>query len=164
MLIKTLFDPSKDIYRTIEKVITYNAAQEARLRAEIGEYIVTDSIDDQLERLLIKMQAAMEDGGHNEVGVWVSGFYGSGKSSFTKYLALGFDDSVTVDGVRFLEHLIDRLGKAQTKAQLRAMAGSFRRPSSWWIWRAICWRAHKWKMCPPFSTTKSCNGRASRAT
>lgn len=125
MLIKTLFDPSKDIYRTIEKVITYNAAQEARLRAEIGEYIVTDSIDDQLERLLTKMQAAMEDGGHNEVGVWVSGFYGSGKSSFTKYLALGFDDAVVVDGVRFLEHLIDRLGKAQTKAQLRAMARQF---------------------------------------
>jgi hypothetical protein len=125
MLIKTLFDPSKDIYRTIEKVITYNAAQETRLRAEIGEYIVTDSIDDQLERLLIKMQAAMEAGGHNEVGVWVSGFYGSGKSSFTKYLALGFDDAVTVDGVRFLEHLIDRLSKAQTKALLRAMARQF---------------------------------------
>ena len=46
MTIKTLFDPSKDIYRTIEKVITYNAAQEARLRAEITEYVVTESIEE----------------------------------------------------------------------------------------------------------------------
>ena len=56
MLIKKLFDPSKDIYRTIEKVITYNTAQEKRLKAEITEYIVTDSIEDQFEKLLSKMQ------------------------------------------------------------------------------------------------------------
>jgi len=37
MQIKTLFDPSKDIYRNIEKVITYNASQEVRLKAEITE-------------------------------------------------------------------------------------------------------------------------------
>ena len=42
--IRQLFDPAKDIYRTIEKVITYSASQEARLKAEITEYIVTDSI------------------------------------------------------------------------------------------------------------------------
>jgi adenylylsulfate kinase-like enzyme len=38
------------------------------------------------------MQLAMDQGGENEVGVWVSGFYGSGKSSFTKYLGLALDD------------------------------------------------------------------------
>ena len=30
MTIRSLFDPSKDIYRTIEKVITYGASQEGR--------------------------------------------------------------------------------------------------------------------------------------
>jgi effector-binding domain-containing protein len=79
MQIKSLFDPSKDIYRNIEKVITYTASQEVRLKAEITEYIVTESIEDQFERLLTKMQQAMDVGGENEVGVWVSGFYGSGK-------------------------------------------------------------------------------------
>ncbi len=125
MTIKTLFDPSKDIYRTIEKVITYNASQEARLRAEITEYIVTDSIDDQFERLLSKMQTAMDQGGENEIGVWVSGFYGSGKSSFTKYLGLALDDSVHVDGVRFLKHLQDRLRTPQTKALLGTVASKY---------------------------------------
>jgi hypothetical protein len=115
--IKELFDPAKDIYRTIEKVITYSASQEARLKAEITEYIVTDSIEEQFERLLTRMQAAMEMGGENEVGVWVSGFYGSGKSSFTKYLGLALDESVAIEGTPFLKYLQDRLNKSQTRAQ-----------------------------------------------
>ena len=125
MQIKGLFDPTKNIYRTIEKVITYDAAQNVRLKAEIGEYIATASIEDQLEKLLTKIQAAMEQGGENEVGVWVSGFYGSGKSSFTKYLALALDETVQIDGVRFLKHLQDRLTKPQTKALLSTVATRF---------------------------------------
>ena len=125
MEIRNLFDPSKDIYRTIEKVITYGAAQEQRLKAEISEYVVTDSIEEQTEKLLSKMQAAMEAGGQNEVGVWVSGFYGSGKSSFTKYLGLAFDDRVTIDGQPFLKHLQDRLHKPQTKALLTTVSKRF---------------------------------------
>jgi hypothetical protein len=81
--IRTLFDPDKGIHRSIEKVISYQASRQERLKAEIREYIVTESIERQLERLLENMQAAMEAGGEHEVGVWVSGFYGSGKSSFT---------------------------------------------------------------------------------
>jgi hypothetical protein len=120
--IRTLFDPSKDIYRTIEKVITYNVSQEARLKAEITEYIVTDSIEDQLERLLTRMQQAMDDGSQNEIGVWVSGFYGSGKSSFTKYLGLALDERIQIAGVPFLKYLQDRLNRPTTKALLASVA------------------------------------------
>ena len=120
--IKELFDPAKNIYRTIEKVITYSASHEARLKAEITEYIVTDSIEEQFERLLTSMQAAMEMGGENEVGVWVSGFYGSGKSSFTKYLGLALDEGVAIEGTPFLKYLQDRFNKPQTRAQLTALA------------------------------------------
>jgi hypothetical protein len=123
--IKHLFDPSKDIYRTIEKVINYNVSQESRLKTEISEYVVTESIEDQLEKLLAKMQAAMDMGGENEVGVWVSGFYGSGKSSFTKYLGLALDEKVTIDGVPFLQHLQNRLHRPQTKALLNTVARRF---------------------------------------
>jgi Family of unknown function (DUF6079) len=125
MDIKHLFDPSKDIYRTIEKVITYGAAHTHRLKAEIAEYEVTKSIEEQLERLLSSMQAAMELGGENEVGVWVSGFYGSGKSSFTKYLGLALDNTVQIDGIPFLRHLQDRLQKPQTRALLSTVAQRF---------------------------------------
>lgn len=125
MEIKSLFDSNKDIYRSIEKVITYGASQEARLKAEISEYVVTESIEDQFEKLLGKMQHAMDAGGENEVGVWVSGFYGSGKSSFTKYLGLAFDDNIKIEGVPFIQHLQDRLHKSTTKALLSSVAKRF---------------------------------------
>lgn len=125
MTIRSLFDPSKDIYRTIEKVITYGASQESRLKAEISEYVVTESIEEQFRKLLDRMQLAMESGGENEIGVWVSGFYGSGKSSFTKYLGLAFDDQRTLNGTPFIKYLQDRLHKPQTKALLSTVAQRF---------------------------------------
>ena len=125
MNIRQLFDPSKDIYRTIEKVISYGAAQEDRLKAEISEYVVTESIEEQFRKLLDRMQLAMEAGGENEIGVWVSGFYGSGKSSFTKYLGLAFDSQCTIEGTPFIKHLQDRLHKPQTKALLNTVAQRF---------------------------------------
>lgn len=125
MEIKQLFDSNKDIYRTIEKVITYGASQEQRLKAEISEYVVTESIEEQFEKLLGKMQAAMEAGGENEVGVWVSGFYGSGKSSFTKYLGLAFDETVTIDSTPFIQHLQNRFKKQTTKQLLSTVAKRF---------------------------------------
>ena len=125
MEIKQLFDERKDIYRTIEKVITYGASQEERLKSEISEYVVTDSIEEQFEKLLSKMQGAMEAGGENEVGVWVSGFYGSGKSSFTKYLGFALDDSITVDGAPFIQQLQNRFKKQTTKQLLSTVAKRF---------------------------------------
>lgn len=125
MTIRSLFDPSKDINRSIEKVITYGASQENRLKAEISEYVVTESIEEQFRKLLDRMQLAMESGGENEIGVWVSGFYGSGKSSFTKYLGMAFDDRRTIDGTSFIRYLQDRLQKTQTKALLNTVAQKF---------------------------------------
>ena len=125
MKISALFDQAKDIYRPIEKVITYGASQEARLKSEIAEYIVTESIEEQFESLLSKMQTAMESGGQNEVGVWVSGFYGSGKSSFTKYLGFALDDRVRIGGAPFIDLLQERLHKPTTKALLLTLANKY---------------------------------------
>lgn len=122
MKINQLFDSKRNIHRAIEKVITYGAAAADRLRAEITEYVVTEHIESQFEDLLSKMQLAMEEGGQHEIGVWVSGFYGSGKSSFTKYLGMALDDQVMVDGEPFLKHLQDRFKKPQTKALLATVA------------------------------------------
>lgn len=125
MTIRSLFDSNKDIYRTIEKVISYGASEESRLKTEISEYVVTESIEEQFRKLLDRMQLAMEVGGENEVGVWVSGFYGSGKSSFTKYLGLAFDEQRSIDGTPFIKFLQDRLHKPQTKALLSTVAQRF---------------------------------------
>ena len=67
----------------------------------------------------------MEAGGESEIGVWVSGFYGSGKSSFTKYLGLAFDSQRKIDGTPFIRYLQDRLHNPQTKALLSTVAQRF---------------------------------------
>lgn len=121
MNIRALFDPSKGPNRRIEKVIAYAAKQEEQLKAEISEYVVTDSIEEQFRKLLDRMQLAMESGSENEIGVWVSGFYGSGKSSFTKYLGFAFDEGKKLDNVPFLKRLQDRLNTPQVRALVGAV-------------------------------------------
>jgi len=118
MQIRELFDSSKDIYRSIEKVISFGASQESRLKAEISEYVVTESIEQQFVKLLDRMQLAMESDDISEIGVWLSGFYGSGKSSFAKYAGSALDTSITIDGIPFYKHLQDRLHTPQAKALL----------------------------------------------
>lgn len=125
MKIRELFDPTKDINRRIEMVITYGADQKESLKSEINEYVVTENIEEQLRKLLDLMQTAMDSGEENEIGVWVSGFYGSGKSSLTKYVGFAMDENVSIDGVRFTKMLQDRLSTAQVKAQLNTVASRF---------------------------------------
>jgi len=123
--IRSLFDPSRDINRRIEKVITYDASDRARLKTEISEYVVTDNIESSLDSLLSLMQDAMEGGGGHEIGVWVSGFYGSGKSSFTKYLGFALDDSVELDDKPFLDFLRGQISSTTLKARLKTVASRF---------------------------------------
>ena len=94
MSIQDLFDPNRQIDRRIEKVIQYDAIDPEALKREIGEYIVTDNMVRSFDKLLDAIDTGMQEGS-NEIGVWVSGFYGSGKSSLTKYLGLQVIDGAS---------------------------------------------------------------------
>src|SRR5262249_17544986 len=52
---------------------------------EITEYVATDGIREQYHQLFRAIAEAPSEP-HESTGVWVSGFFGSGKSSFAKYL------------------------------------------------------------------------------
>lgn len=106
--IQELFDPSKQLNRKIESVVTFGAKTSDDLKSEIREYVVTDKLHNNYERVLEDFQQAF-DNGSKEVGVWVSGFYGSGKSSFAKYLGLSFDKSLMIDGATFGDRLMSRI-------------------------------------------------------
>jgi hypothetical protein len=120
--IRNLFDSSRALSRPIEKVITYQNRSEEQLRAEISEYVVTDHIEQSFEDLLRKMQLAQQGGGGHEIGVWVSGFYGSGKSSFTKYLGFSLDRDMKVGGDPFVKLLQNQLGSAGTRAMFNQVS------------------------------------------
>jgi hypothetical protein len=81
---------AKPVDRSIEGVI--KADDRASLRIELDEYVITNEIGARLEQFL--------DAYNNYEtanGVWISGFFGSGKSHLLKMLALLLENDV-VDG------------------------------------------------------------------
>lgn len=81
--IRTLF--AKPIERKIEEVIKVDQADEQTVLTELEEYIVTDSIRDHF-RIVYDEVIQVSRNPREGIAVWVSGFFGSGKSSFAKIL------------------------------------------------------------------------------
>lgn len=77
--IKELFE--HDIDRDIPSVVVVSNRE--ALAAEVQEYVVTPDIRKAFHAL-IQTFIAMQDAPTQAIGVWVSGFFGSGKSSFAK--------------------------------------------------------------------------------
>lgn len=81
---------AKDVDRTIDGVV--KADDEAHVFQEIDEYVLTDEVAKQLDRVvenyLESIKAAGESGPVHPVnGVWISGYFGCGKSHLLKMLA-----------------------------------------------------------------------------
>ena len=120
--IRQVFSPRRPIDRTIEKVIDYYAQEEDRLAREVAEYEVTDNIESCFRKFLDVFGEGVRGGQVTEVGIWVSGFYGSGKSSFTKYLGASLDPTRTVQDKPFLDLLCDRFPRNEIPAALRTVS------------------------------------------
>ena len=123
--IRSLFDATRSLNRPIEKVIEYQNRSEAQLRTEISEYIVTDNIEENFDDLLKKMDLALLGGGGHEIGVWVSGFYGSGKSSFTKYLGFALDRHLKIGQDTFLRLLQNQLKTSAVRASFNKVSTAY---------------------------------------
>jgi hypothetical protein len=98
--LKTIF--KKRVDRPIEGVI--KADDEASLRLEIEEYVLTKEVEKRLESFL---DAYNNYEGAN--GVWVSGFFGSGKSHLLKMLALLLENR-QIDGTSALDLFLPKCG------------------------------------------------------
>ena len=89
MIIRDLFQ--KPIDRPINGVIKADQMDAASVWQELEEYVVTKQISDYLRKFFDAYLAAI-DRPHDaaitdRMGVWVSGFFGSGKSHFIKILS-----------------------------------------------------------------------------
>ena len=83
--IQTLF--ASDIRRRIEEVIKVDQTSDDIIADEIDEYVVTDAIRRHYTDVLETYREAPQKPS-DAIAVWVSGFFGSGKSSFAKLLGL----------------------------------------------------------------------------
>src|SRR5579871_529811 len=88
-LIQTLF--ANDIHRRIEEVIKVDQTDDQVLREEIDEYVVTDAIKTHFTEVFDAYQSTPNKP-HEGIAIWVSGFFGSGKSSFAKMLGLAISN------------------------------------------------------------------------
>ncbi|WML52469.1 BREX system P-loop protein BrxC [Neobacillus sp. PS3-12] len=84
MIIKDMFQ--KDIERDIRGVIKVAQTDEDNIYQELDEYVVTRELNKHLSKFYENYQKSI-DGLTDKMGVWISGFFGSGKSHFLKILA-----------------------------------------------------------------------------
>ncbi|MCK5538544.1 MAG: BREX system P-loop protein BrxC, partial [Bacteroidales bacterium] len=99
MYIKDFFQ--KDINRTIETVI--KADDREHISDEVSEYVVTNEITKKIRNLF---QAYINYSGAN--GVWISGFFGSGKSHLLKILSYVLENK-EFNGFKSVELFADKI-------------------------------------------------------
>lgn len=83
MNIQSLFN--KDIHRAISGVVKVQRIDDASVWQELDEYVVTPEIHGYLSDFFQAYNRIIDNPG-DDIGVWVSGFFGSGKSHFIKIL------------------------------------------------------------------------------
>lgn len=92
-----------DFQEDIKNVIDLEDRSELEIQQEIESYIVTEGIGRHLYNFTNQFTSNIK-----ETGVWLSGFYGSGKSYFGKMLGYIIDNP-TINGTPARERFIPRL-------------------------------------------------------
>jgi hypothetical protein len=121
VIIRELF--VSDVTRDIPPVVYFHEQSPEKLASEVSEYIITggwpddhpnhrrvpDGIHEQYVKLLKAITAELEKPGGPELpAAWISGFYGSGKSSFAKLFGLALDGVALPGGSSLAEALLRR--------------------------------------------------------
>ncbi len=121
VLIRDLF--ASDVTRDIAPVVYFHEHAPERVAAEVSEYIITggwpedhpnhkrvpSGIHEQYVGLLRAIVSELQrPGGPDLPTAWISGFYGSGKSSFAKLLGLALDGVALPDGTSLAEAWLRR--------------------------------------------------------
>src|SRR5207302_1098582 len=114
---------SRDLGRKIEEIIQVDQADEESVYAEISEYVATDSIRSQYTKLFRAIADAPSDP-HEGIGVWISGFFGSGKSSFAKNLGYALQNR-TVMGQPFADLFKRQVGEKMVSDFIDSITARF---------------------------------------
>lgn len=103
MFIKEMFEA--DIDRDIKGVIKVGQADEENEYQELKEYVVTKELKKHFRDFFNNYQKGI-NGYTDKMGVWISGFFGSGKSHFLKILSYLLKNDV-VEGKKAIDYFID---------------------------------------------------------
>ena len=110
---------ANDINRQIEEVIKVDQTTEDVVASEVDEYVVTDAIRRHFVEVLERYQETPNKP-HEGIAIWVSGFFGSGKSSFAKVLGLAIENR-TVLGEPVSDRFLARARDKKMSVVLKAI-------------------------------------------
>ena len=110
---------ANDITRQIEEVIKVDQTAQDVVASEVDEYVVTDAIKRHFVEVFEKYQATPQNP-HEGIAIWVSGFFGSGKSSFAKLLGLTIENR-TVLGQPVSDRFLKRTHDAKLSVVLKTI-------------------------------------------
>ena len=103
MQIRNMFE--KPIDRDIKGVIKVGQSDEENIYQELDEYVVTKELLKHFIDFFENYEKGI-NGNTDKMGVWISGFFGSGKSHFLKILSYLLKNSI-VEGKRAIEYFTD---------------------------------------------------------
>ncbi|MGG1640412.1 BREX system P-loop protein BrxC [Paenibacillus sp. NRS-1782] len=118
MLIKDMF--VKGIERPIKGVIKVGQTDEENIYQELDEYVVTRELNKHLSKFYENYQQGI-DGNTDKMGVWISGFFGSGKSHFLKILAYLLENKKAKDK-RAVDFFADKIQDPIVLANMKRTA------------------------------------------
>ena len=113
MKLKNLY--SKPINRAVNPAVSAIKFDPETERIEIQEYVFTDEIINGLFRIL---DAIKNNKPYDHVGIWIDGYYGSGKSHFLKYLDYCITPSTREDAVSRLLDAVKAIDPLDEKHNL----------------------------------------------
>ena len=113
MKIQSMFQ--KDINRDINGVVKVAQDDEKSLHQELSEYIITKELRRHFRTFFDNYTKAI-DQPTDKMGVWISGFFGSGKSHFLKMLSYLLSNQ-KVQGVPAIDYFKDKFDDPMMYAQ-----------------------------------------------
>lgn len=104
MLIKNMFE--KDINRPINGVIQVEQEQADVIKQEVSEYVITTELKKHFNNFFDNYSESFDTPTDN-TGVWITGFFGSGKSHFLKMLSYLLENK-KIDGKPTVEYFREK--------------------------------------------------------
>ena len=111
---------AKSINREIKPVVKTGQTDDATVKLELQEYVVTQELQKHFAAFFSNYRLGI-GADTDRIGVWISGFFGSGKSHFLKMLSYLIDDD-EVAGKPALDYFIedDKITDPKVLADIRA--------------------------------------------
>ena len=109
---------AKKIDRPITGVVKVGQIEEDDKKLELEEYVVTRGLTKHFREFFSNYTKSINEP-TDKMGVWISGFFGSGKSHFLKILSYNLDNAV-VAGKHPWEYLVENNPALKDDAMLLA--------------------------------------------